>query len=130
MPKKKRLPDNRDPSRRKELVSGTPDRRSLQKDTPHSNPRFRTHDAYAAAAVCGFLLLAVALVFGQTVGHEFVHYDDRQYVFENPVVQKGLTLQGFRWAFTTGHASNWHPLTWLSHILDCKLFGSNPAAII
>jgi hypothetical protein len=60
--------------------------------------------------VCGFLLLAVALVFGQTVGDEFVHYDDRQYVFENPVAQKGLTLQGFRWVFTTGHASNWHPL--------------------
>ncbi|MHB9096595.1 MAG: tetratricopeptide repeat protein [Syntrophales bacterium] len=75
------------------------------------------------AAVCGFLLLAVALVFGQTIGHEFVNYDDNQYVFENPVVQKGLTPEGFRWALTSGESNNWHPLTWLSHMLDSQLYG-------
>jgi protein O-mannosyl-transferase len=79
-----------------------------------------------AAALCGFLLLAVALVFGRTVGHEFVNIDDGPYVYDNPVVLKGLTLEGFRWAFTTGHASNWHPLTWLSHMLDCQFYGLQP----
>jgi len=49
-------------------------------------------------------------------------------VTENPVVQDGLTLAGLKWAFTTGRASNWHPLTWLSHMTDCSLFGLNPGA--
>jgi tetratricopeptide (TPR) repeat protein len=58
----------------------------------------------------------------------FVNYDDQDYVTENSVVQKGLTWTGIKWAFTTGHASNWHPLTWLSHMADCELFGLNPGA--
>ena len=53
----------------------------------------------------------------------FVDYDDGDYVTANPQVQAGLTWQTVAWAFTTGHASNWHPLTWLSHALDCGLFG-------
>jgi len=60
--------------------------------------------------------------------HGFVLYDDPEYVTENPQVQAGLTLSGVRWAFVTFHASNWHPLTWLSHMLDCQLFGLDPAA--
>ncbi len=121
--KKNRLPDNRDPGRCKGAARGTADRRSLPEATPPSNLGSWTHNAYAAAAVCGFLVLAVALVFGQTVGHEFINFDDNPYVYENPVVQRGLTLQGFRWAFTTFHENNWHPLTWLSHMLDCTLYG-------
>jgi protein O-mannosyl-transferase len=74
-------------------------------------------------AVCGFLALAVALVFGQTVRHEFVYYDDQIYVYENPPVASGLTSAGFAWAFTHFHATNWHPVTWLSHMLDCQFFG-------
>ena len=58
----------------------------------------------------------------------FVDYDDQVYVTENSVVQKGLTWTGIEWAFTTGHASNWHPVTWLSHMADCELFGLNPGA--
>jgi tetratricopeptide (TPR) repeat protein len=57
-----------------------------------------------------------------------VNYDDQDYVTENSVVQKGLTWTGIKWAFTTGHASNWHPITWLSHMVDCELFGLNPGA--
>lgn len=56
---------------------------------------------------------------------EFLQYDDPDYVTENPVVRQGLTWAGVKWAFTTGHASNWHPVTWLSHQLDCQLFGVN-----
>ena len=55
-------------------------------------------------------------------------YDDDDYVTDNPVVQRGLTWTGIQWAFTTGRASNWHPVTWLSHMTDCELFGLNPGA--
>ncbi|OGH57453.1 MAG: hypothetical protein A3G34_04395 [Candidatus Lindowbacteria bacterium RIFCSPLOWO2_12_FULL_62_27] len=54
--------------------------------------------------------------------HDFFDYDDNQYVTNNPQVRAGLTAPGIAWAFTTGHASNWHPLTWLSHMLDCQMF--------
>jgi tetratricopeptide (TPR) repeat protein len=55
----------------------------------------------------------------------FVNYDDPEYVTNNLMVRQGLSLAGFRWAFSTMHAANWHPLTWLSHMLDCRLFGLN-----
>ena len=77
----------------------------------------------------GLLLAAVALglvtlaVFAPVRHHAFVNYDDTLYVTDNPRVQAGLTLDNVRWAFTTGTASNWHPLTWLSHMLDYQLFG-------
>ena len=73
--------------------------------------------------VCGLLLLGVYVVFGQTVRYSFVQYDDSDYVYENPFVQSGLTLRGVVWAFLHTHASNWHPLTWISHMLDCQWFG-------
>jgi len=66
---------------------------------------------YLAPAVCGLLLLAVGLVFGQTVRHGFVKYDDDEYVYENPQVVRGLTAEGIGWAFTHIHGGNWHPLT-------------------
>ena len=79
----------------------------------------------AVLAVCGFLLLAVALVFGQTLRHELINSDDDQYVYRNPHVARGFTAQRIAWAFTQFHAANWHPLTWLSHMLDCQLYGLN-----
>ncbi len=82
---------------------------------------------YVVAAVCTLLLLAVALVFGQAVTHEFTNFDDFDYVRDNPQVARGLTARGVVWAFTHFHCSNWHPLTWLSHMLDCQLYGLNHA---
>ena len=58
--------------------------------------------------------------------HEFVNFDDSQYVSENRHVTSGLSGPALSWALTTGHASNWHPLTWLSHQLDVELFGLDP----
>ena len=78
-------------------------------------------------AVCGFLLLAVGLVFGQTVRHEFIGFDDNAFVYENPHVTPGLTLSGLWWALTDGPFGEWCPLTTLSHMLDCQLYGLNPA---
>jgi len=77
-------------------------------------------------AVCGLLLLAVGLVFGQTVRHEFIGFDDQVYVYENPHVTPGLTLSGLRWALTDGPFGEWYPLTALSHMLDCQLYGVKP----
>jgi tetratricopeptide (TPR) repeat protein len=76
--------------------------------------------------VCLFLVIAVLAVYWQVGNHEFVNYDDDQYVTENRHVQAGLTLESIAWAFTSTHASNWHPLTWLSHMLDCQIYGLNP----
>ena len=77
-------------------------------------------------AVSALLLLGVLLAFAQTAGHEFVNFDDAEYVRDNPQVAGGLTAPGLRWAFTQVHASNWHPLTWLSHMLDCQLYDLRP----
>jgi protein O-mannosyl-transferase len=71
-----------------------------------------------------FGLVAVTLtVYAQVMGHEFIILDDNLYIRENPIVNRGLTLTGIAWAFTTFHASNWHPLTWLSHMVDSQVFG-------
>ena len=69
------------------------------------------------------LTLAVYLPAGR---NDFVNYDDSDYVTENAHVKSGLTWETVVWAFKTGHASNWHPLTWLSHALDCQVFGVKP----
>jgi tetratricopeptide (TPR) repeat protein len=73
-------------------------------------------------------LCAVTLAAFEPVRRNgFVNYDDDKYVTENHHVRSGLTPDSVIWAFTKPHASNWHPLTWLSHMLDCRLFGLNPA---
>jgi len=75
------------------------------------------------------LILSTLLVFWQVRNFDFINYDDDSYVSENPHVLNGLTADGIIWAFTTGHVSNWHPLTWLSLMLDCQLFGPSPGRI-
>ena len=75
------------------------------------------------ACICALLAIVTLALYWPVAGFEFNNYDDAQYITQNPQVQSGLTAQNIRWAFTTGHASNWHPLTWLSHMLDCQLFG-------
>ena len=80
------------------------------------------------AAACLALIVATLAVYWQTSGHGFIRLDDGQYVYENPMVRAGLTASGFAWAFTTFTAANWHPLTWLSLMLDCQLFGLDAGA--
>ena len=79
-------------------------------------------------AICVALVAITFTVFGQTLGHDFVNFDDRVYVSENPQIQAGLTWRGILWAFTHVHSHNWHPLTTMSHMLDCQLFGLKPGA--
>ncbi len=76
--------------------------------------------------IIGAALLLMALtaaIYAPVARHGFINYDDTDYITQNPRVRAGLTLDNVRWAFTTGHVANWHPLTWLSHMLDVRLFG-------
>ncbi|MEY2601348.1 MAG: protein O-mannosyl-transferase [Verrucomicrobiota bacterium] len=79
-------------------------------------------------AICAALIAITWAVFGQTLGHGFVNFDDPLYVSENDHVRAGLNWHGVVWAFTHIHSHNWHPLTTMSHMLDCQLFGLRPGA--
>jgi tetratricopeptide (TPR) repeat protein len=82
-------------------------------------------ERWMVPGVCIVLAVMAWVVFGQTLGFDFVDFDDNSYIYENPIVPKGLTFPGILWAFTHVWASNWHPLTWLSHMLDCQFYGLN-----
>ncbi|PYT00385.1 MAG: hypothetical protein DMF63_07385 [Acidobacteria bacterium] len=69
------------------------------------------------------IIAACAIVYSQVVGFDFINIDDRAYVWENPAVQSGLNSRSIAWAFSAMYAGNWHPLTWLSHMLDAQMFG-------
>ncbi len=79
-------------------------------------------------AICLALVLVTAAVYSRCIDYGYVSYDDNVYVYENSHVQGGLSASGFVWAFTSLSNANWHPLTWLSYMLDCQLFGLNPGA--
>ena len=109
-----------------------PDRFVAKKSFPHRQrvPAVKGADETTPAAVRWqdftvgvFLILLVLAVFGQSARFDFVNYDDDQNVYANPVVARGLTLKGIGWAFTHAQVFNWIPLTTLSHMLDCQLFG-------
>jgi protein O-mannosyl-transferase len=80
----------------------------------------------ALAAV--LLAVITVIAYHPVAGYGYISLDDPLYVSENPHVQAGLTWEGIRWAFTSFDASNWHPLTWLSLMLDVQLFGNQPGA--
>jgi len=86
------------------------------------------HSRWTLFGISIFLIAITWAVFGQTFGHQFINYDDPLYVFDNAHVRAGLTWRGILWAFTHVHSQNWHPLTTISHMLDCQLFGVNPGA--
>jgi len=73
--------------------------------------------------ICILLTLVTLGLYWPVTGFDFINFDDAQYVTTNPNVQAGYSIKSVIWAFTTHHASNWHPVTWLSHILDCRLYG-------
>ena len=76
--------------------------------------------------ICLFLAALTWLVFGQTLRHDFINYDDPRYVYENTKITSGVSLSGIAWAFTHIHSMNWHPLTTISHMLDCQVYGLKP----
>ena len=76
--------------------------------------------------VCAALIALIWIVFGQTLNHRFVNFDDGAYVYRNSEVMRGISVEGTTWAFTHPVAANWHPLTVLSHMLDCQWYGVAP----
>jgi hypothetical protein len=74
---------------------------------------------------CAFLVIATLAVYWPARHYKFVAYDDDNYVYNNPTVLAGLTWAGVEWSFVDRQANNWHPLTWMSHMADCQIFGLN-----
>ena len=73
--------------------------------------------------ICLFLVIAILVVYWQVRNHTFVNFDDGSYILNNPHIRDGLNLEGIAWAFSFPGFDYWHPLTWLSHMLDCHLYG-------
>jgi tetratricopeptide (TPR) repeat protein len=99
---------------------------AVRKTGPTRPPAEAAHfNRLVVAGISLFLIAIVWFVFGQVSHFDFVNYDDDVYVTDNPIVQRGLTLKGLAWAFalTPGRIGHWHPLTWLSHMLDCQIYG-------
>jgi tetratricopeptide (TPR) repeat protein len=89
---------------------------------------FKLADVRRAFVICLLLVLTTLAAYWPLRFCGFINFDDPLYVTNNPHVFHGLTFGGLRWAFTAMHSANWHPLTWLSHMLDCQIFGDNPPA--
>jgi protein O-mannosyl-transferase len=85
----------------------------------------KVHRGWVTIGICVILAGLTWLVFGQTLWHDFINYDDPRYVYENTKITGGLSTSGIAWAFTHIHSMNWHPLTTISHMLDCQLYGLN-----
>jgi len=76
--------------------------------------------------ICAVLALGALSLYLPSGWHGFIDYDDDTYILDNPHVLSGLNAANILWAFRTSYAGNWHPITWLSHMLDCEIFGPNP----
>jgi tetratricopeptide (TPR) repeat protein len=87
--------------------------------------RKTTRRQWVTAGVCICLALLTWIVFGQALWHDFVNYDDPRYVYQNTRITSGLNIAGIAWAFTHIHSENWHPLTTITHMVDCSLHGLN-----
>jgi Tfp pilus assembly protein PilF len=85
----------------------------------------KASDKYKVICVHAILALSTLAVYWQVRSYDFVNFDDPDYVSQNNNVQSGFSLDSIKWAFSTGHAANWHPLTWLSHMLDWQIFGAH-----
>ena len=78
--------------------------------------------------LCSGLAIVTFAVYARTAANEFVMADDGMYIYSNPIVSRGLTLEGVKWVFTRELSGHWHSLTWVSHMLDVELFGMNAGA--
>ncbi len=97
-------------------------RRAQSTGSPKISPR------WLRLGICISLAVLTWVVFGQLLQYDFINYDDPRYVYENTNITNGLTIGGIAWAFTHIHSMNWHPLTTISHMLDCQLYGLKPGA--
>jgi protein O-mannosyl-transferase len=129
--KKNRPPQRREPDHRPNSVAPASLGRNASGETSAvggaAGDRASSSPARATVlAVCGLLLLAVVLVFAQTLGHGFVNCDDPALIYQNPQLARGLTPSGIAWAFTNVDGYFWFPVTWLSYLADVQFFGLQP----
>jgi protein O-mannosyl-transferase len=94
--------------------------------TDNKRATIETSDRSTVILACILLTMAILAVYWQVGGFDFVNIDDPFYVKNNNIVGQGITLVGIKWAFTSVYVSNWHPLTWISHMLDVQVFGMRP----
>src|SRR5437667_4780751 len=87
------------------------------------SPQAKSPGHRKVLGACVFLVAITWLVFGQTLRYGFVNYDDSEYVYANPTIASGVSVHGLIHTFSSKHAGNWHPLTSMSHMLDCQLWG-------
>jgi tetratricopeptide (TPR) repeat protein len=92
---------------------------------PPASPSSRANKIPASVWISALLVLSVFAAYWPVQSYAFTHYDDHNYVWQNPHVLGGLSWSGLTWAFTHFYVGNWHPLTWLSHMLDVQLYGLN-----
>src|SRR6059036_3585830 len=90
---------------------------------------FRSANTRNTSLICALLAAGTVAAFWQANNADFLNIDDPVYVAENLRVQQGLSAENVKWAFQTFYFSNWHPLTWLSYMLDCQLFGPSARAM-
>src|SRR5579862_6368431 len=100
---------------------------SRKQTSQHSKRRTSSQNLKQRKWLAAVLLAAITVAaYWELADHPFINYDDDVYVTNNPEVQSGLTGQSIKWAFQSTAESNWHPLTWISHMADCELYGLNP----
>src|SRR5947199_7941405 len=100
----------------------------MHQRSAQSTGRPKINCRWLRLGICISLAVLTWVVFGQLLQDHFIHYDDPRYVYENTNITQGLTIGGIAWAFTHIHSMNWHPLTTISHMLDCQLYGLKPGA--
>ena len=113
--------------KRKAVASTAANERNPNSESFREQRAFEVSQATTFERPDLLILLGLAVVtfgiYAQLIGHRFITLDDPTYIYENPNVNRGVSLAGVAWAFTTFHAGNWHPLTWIAHMIDSQLFG-------
>ena len=94
----------------------------LDQNTALQKPAFPGRNLIIAIMLC----LGTFMLYSQVTHFDFINYDDTDYVSQNPHIQNGINIESITWAFTAFHAGNWHPLTWISHMLDYEIYGLDP----
>lgn len=103
-------------------------RRQKGRKATAKRPRADASSVTTIFSLAFLLVLGTLVLYSPLHTHDFINYDDRDYVVDNAHITEGLSWETVRWSLTTNNQANWHPLTWLSHALDCQLFGLNAGA--
>ena len=115
----------------KQLKGNFSPKKEDKADLDHASDECRPKASrHLRALMCLLLVLMILAVYWQVQHHAFIHYDDQAYVTDNHHVRSGITKASLIWAFTTDEAGFWHPLTWLSLLVDYELYGLNAGGII